>query len=162
MNHSRRQQGLTLLELLVTLTILSIMAAMALPYAEMTITRGKEMELRHALRDIRTAIDHFHEDWRYTRIARTADGVSDDGYPETLEVLVNGIERSGAKGDKSYYLRSIPRDPFASSDLAATEHWRLRGYQDAPDSNIWNAADVYDVHSKSERAAIDGSSYREW
>ena len=162
MHHSRRQRGLTLLELLVTLTILSIMAAMALPYAEMTITRGKEMELRRSLRDIRSAIDRFHEDWRYTRISRTADGVSDDGYPETLDVLVNGVERSGAKGDKSYYLRRIPNDPFATSDLATTDHWRMRGYQDAPDSDIWNAADVYDVYSKSERKAIDGSNYREW
>ena len=162
MHHSRQQRGLTLLELLVTLTILSIMAAMALPYAEMTITRGNEMELRRSLRDIRTAIDRFHEDWRYARISRTDDSVSDDGYPKSLDVLVNGVERSGAKGDKSYYLRSIPRDPFASSQLAASEHWRLRGYQDAPDSDIWNATDVYDVHSMSERTAIDGSNYREW
>lgn len=157
-----RQQGLTLLELLVTLTILSIMAAMALPYAEMTITRSKEMELRRSLRDVRSAIDRFHEDWRYSRIARTAEGVSEDGYPEVLAVLVNGIERTGDKGDKSVYLRRIPRDPFAGSDLPANEHWRLRGYQDAPDSNIWNAADVYDVRSKSERTAIDGSLYQEW
>ena len=159
---NRRQRGLTLLELLVTLTILSIMAAMALPYAEMTITRGKEMELRRNLRDIRTAIDRFHEDWRYARITRTHDDVSDDGYPRTLDVLVNGIERAGAKGDKAYYLRRIPKDPFAADGLAATDHWRLRGYQDAPDSDIWNSTDVYDVYSKSERTAINGSQYREW
>lgn len=158
----KSQRGLTLLELLVTLTILSIMAAMALPYAEMSVTRGKEMELRRSLRDMRTAIDRFHEDWRSNRIARTADGISDDGYPESLDVLVNGIERSGNKGDKSFYLRRIPRDPFADPEIPASEHWQLRGYQDDPDSDIWNAADVYDVRSKSERVAINGTPYREW
>jgi general secretion pathway protein G len=155
--------GVTLLELLVTLVILSILASVALPYAELTIRRNKELELRQALRDIRTAIDEFHHDWKDGKISRSNTYASEDGYPVTLDVLVNGVDNGKADGKKRYYLRNIPRDPFTSdADVTGTETWSLRGYQDPPDRLNWNGKDVYDVHSSSHTTAIDGTYYREW
>lgn len=161
LNKPERASGVTLLELLVTLVILSILASVALPYAELTIRRNKELELRQALRDIRTAIDDFHNDWKEGRISRGTRYASDDGYPVSLEVLVNGVDNGKANGTKRYYLRSIPRDPFTDDSLSAAL-WSLRGYQDAPDVQNWNGIDVYDIHSSSTDTAIDGSHYRKW
>lgn len=160
--HRHRIAGLTLIEMLVTLTIVSILAAMALPYAENAVRRGKEMELRQALRDIRGAIDRFHTDWEIGKIGKTVAGVSDDGYPKTLQVLVDGVEASGAKGGKAKYLRRIPRDPFADATRPVTEHWVLRGYQDDATALSWNGRDVYDIRTASQRAASDGSRYDQW
>jgi len=112
---SSSNRGLTLIELLVTLVILSILAAAAVPYAELTVRRDKEMELRRTLRQVRTAIDSFHDDWRNGAISKTGDGVSDDGFPKTLTVLVEGVEAGDAKGGVRKYLRRIPRDPFADA-----------------------------------------------
>lgn len=151
--------GLTLIELVVTMAILSILAAAALPYAEITLRREREAELRAGLREIRTAIDRFHED---ASKAKTGDA-SDDGYPRNLEVLVNGVASPGtAAGRRVTYLRRIPRDPFAGPDLPPAEQWVLRGYQDAPDSLFWNGKDVYDVRSRSDKQALDGTYYRDW
>jgi general secretion pathway protein G len=159
---SRPATGLTLIELLVTLVILSILAAAALPYAELTVRRDKELELRRALREIRTAIDGFHDDWAAGRISKLNDAVSDDGYPKTLLVLVEGVEASGAKGSAHRYLRRVPRDPFADAAQPTEEQWVLRGYQDEADSIAWDGKDVYDVHSASEGSAIDGTHYKDW
>jgi len=159
---ARLAAGLTLIELLVALVILSILAAAALPYAELTVRRDKEYELRRALRDVRTAIDTFHEDWRSGRIPRSAEGASDEGYPQSLAALVEGVDTGQARGGKRYYLRRIPRDPFAGADRPPTEQWVLRGYQDPPDARSWGARDVYDLRSASDETAIDGSRYRDW
>jgi general secretion pathway protein G len=150
--------GFTLIELLVTLAILSILALAALPYAEVTVRREKELELRQALREVRSAIDAFHEDWKAGRISRTATAASEDGYPRTLQVLVEGADTGDLKGTRRRYLRRIPRDPFA----AAPGEWVLRGYQDAAESLAWGARDVYDIRTASEGTALDGSRYREW
>ena len=158
----RRHQGLTLIELLVTLLILSILAAAALPYAELTITRSKELELRRALRDVRTAIDRFHEDWRTGVISKTDNSVSDDGYPKSLQTLVEGVKTSAQKEGKHKYLRRIPADPFDGADRPPSEQWTIRGYQDEPDAVVWSGGDVYDVRSKSQRTALDGTHYNEW
>lgn len=159
---SSSTNGLTLVELLVTLVILSVLAGVALPYAEIAVRRGKELELRRSLREIRTAIDNFHEDWRTGAISKTGAGPSDDGYPKTLEVLVEGTEAGDAKGGLRRYLRRIPRDPFAAADADIEDHWIRRGYQDEPDALSWNGVDVYDVQTVSEATAIDGSEYRNW
>jgi general secretion pathway protein G len=159
---ARLAVGLTLIELLVALVILSILAAAALPYAELTVRRDKEYELRRALRDVRTAIDVFHEDWQAGRIPRSAEAASSDGYPRTLAVLVEGVDAGQARGGKRYYLRRIPRDPFARTDRPPTEQWVLRGYQDPPDARVWGGRDVYDLRSSSGEIAIDGTHYRDW
>lgn len=145
-----------------TLVILSILAAAALPYAEVTVRRNKELELRRGLRQIRTAIDNFHADWETGRISKLSDAASEDGYPRTLEVLIEGAERADAKGGQRKYLRRVPRDPFADRLLAPAEQWILRSYQDEPGSGQWGGEDVYDVRSASERTAIDGTQYRDW
>ena len=159
---SRRVLGLTLIELLVTLVILSILAAAALPYAELTVRRDKEIELRRTLREIRTAIDSFHSDWTAGRISKLNEAVSDDGYPKTLQVLVEGAETSAAKGSKHRYLRRISRDPFADAAKPPEEQWILRGYQDEADTIAWGGKDVYDVRSAAENIAIDGTHYKDW
>jgi general secretion pathway protein G len=155
--------GVTLIELLVTLAILSILAAAALPYAELTVRRERELELRRSLREVRSAIDAFHEDWRSGRIPQTSPAASADGYPKTLQVLVDGADSGRATGEKRRYLRRVPRDPLAESAAAPPAgQWVLRGYQDAPDALSWNGRDVYDIRSASPAQAIDGSYYRDW
>lgn len=159
---SSSNRGLTLIELLVALVILSLLAAAALPYAEVTVRRNKEIELRAALREIRTAIDRFHEDWVAGRISKFSDAASQDGYPKTLQVLVDGADTASAQGGKHRYLRRIPRDPFGDPAKPPVEQWVLRSYQDEPDSIVWGGQDVYDVRSASEGTAIDGSRYKDW
>lgn len=161
-SNPRRVRGLTLIELLVTLVILSILASAALPYAELTIRRDKELALHRALREVRTAIDTFHEDWLDGRIPRNDRTASADGYPRTLEVLVDGVDTGRVGGGKRRYLRRVPRDPFADPRINAEQQWALRGYQDGPDANTWNGEDVYDIHSRSVGIAIDGTRYRDW
>lgn len=158
----RGASGTTLLELLVTLAILGILAAAAVPYAEMTVTRTKELELRRTLREARTAIDRFHDDWLSGKISKTNPEASDDGYPRSLQVLVDGVDSSDAKGGKRRYLRRIPPDPFAASDKPPMEQWAVRGYQDEADAMILSGKDVYDVRTQSERVALDGTRYRDW
>jgi general secretion pathway protein G len=159
---SSSSRGLTLVELLVTLVILSILAAAALPYAEVAVRREKELELRQALRDVRGAIDDFHEDWRAGRISRTATAASEDGYPRSLDVLVEGADTGDATGKRRRYLRRIPRDPFADARTPPAEQWVLSAYQDGADSSIWGGRDVYDIRTAAEGSALDGSRYQEW
>lgn len=159
---SSSSRGLTLIELLVALVILSILAAAALPYAELTMRRNKELELRAALREIRTAIDQFHDDWTAGRISKLSDAASEDGYPKSLQVLVDGVDTGSAQGGKRRYLRRIPRDPFGDPAKPPAEQWVLRGYQDEPNSIVWGGRDVYDVRSASELTAMDGTKYKDW
>lgn len=156
----RPMAGLTFMELLVTLAILSILAAAALPYAELTVRRERELELRRSLREVRGAIDTFHEDWLAGRIRQAEDNSSADGYPKSLQALVDGADSGRAGGGKRRYLRRIPRDPMAEAGSAPV--WVLRGYQDAADAPAWNGRDVYDLRSASPAQAIDGSYYRDW
>jgi general secretion pathway protein G len=155
-------RGLTLVELLVTLAILSILAAAALPYAEVTVRREKELELKRALRDVRSAIDAFYEDWKGGKVSRTSTAASEDGFPKTLQVLVEGADAGDAKGSRRKYLRRIPRDPFADPARPPAEQWILRGYQDAADSIVWGGRDIYDIRSSSDNTALDGTKYKEW
>lgn len=155
-------KGFTLIELLVTLAILSILAAVTLPYVEITVVRTKELELHGALREVRTAIDTFHEDWLSSKISKTNANVSEDGYPRSLKILVEGVENDDVKGGKRRYLRRIPRDPFSEKDKTPEESWAIRSYQDKLDASIWSGVDVYDISSKSDRTALDGTHYRDW
>ena len=159
---NKSQSGLTLIELIVTLVILSILASAALPYAEVAVRRDQELELRRALREIRTAIDQFHSDWEAGRIPLTSDAASDQGYPKSLEVLVKGIDLGKVTDQKRYYLRRIPHNPLADPTLVPEQQWQFRSFQDAPDNKFWGEQDVYDIRVKSEKRAINGSYYKHW
>lgn len=150
------------MELLVTLLILSVLASVAVPHAETLVRREKELTLRRTLRDTRTAIDAFHDDWKAGRIGKTSDAASDDGYPRSLQVLVDGVEQADARGARRRYLRTYPVDPWAERGTPPEEHWLLFGLRDAPDSTQWGGRDVYDLRSRSEKEAGDGTRYRDW
>ncbi|AEG92343.1 type II secretion system protein [Ramlibacter tataouinensis] len=154
--------GFTLIELLVTLALVGVAAAIVLPLASLAETRAKEAELRQALRNIRQALDEYK--------AAADAGVIDkptgtSGYPTSLEVLVTGVPRSAALGASEMplvFLRRIPRDPFfADNSTPAAQTWRIRSYGAAPgESNA--GQDVFDVSSKSNRTALDGTRISEW
>lgn len=158
----RSARGLTLIELLVTLLILSILASAALPYAEITVRRNNEIELRRALREIRDAIDRYHEELLTGKIPKTSETASEDKYPRTLRVLTEGVPLGDQLGKRRIYLRRIPIDPFADQTRPAEEQWVLRSYQDERASAAWSGRDVYDIRSASEQIALDGSRYRDW
>lgn len=153
---------MTLVELLVVLAVLSILAVVSLPYAELAVRRSQELELRRGLREIRTAIDRAHSDWESERISRLSRKISENGYPKSMRVLVEGIETGGPSGRKRKYLRRIPRDPFADAKVPPEEQWARIGYRDEPGAPEWGGEDVYDVYSRSQRKAINGSQYRDW
>ena len=162
LSSSRQQAGLTFIELIVTLVILSILASAALPYAEIAFRRNQELELRHALREIRTAIDYFHSDWLAGRIPVTGDMASQDGFPKTLSVLVEGVDLAGISGKRRLYLRRIPANPFADATLKAEDQWQLRSYRDKKEAAFWGGEDVYDVRVRTEKIAINETYYKDW
>ena len=145
-------RGFTLLELIIATAILSILTLMAVPLARVTIQREREKQLRRALWDMRDAIDRYKDaaDRQAFQIK-----VDSGGYPPDLETLVKGVEAQGGK--KMRFLRSLPMDPMTKS----TE-WGLRSMQDDPDSTSWGGQSVFDVYSKSEGTALDGTKYKDW
>jgi general secretion pathway protein G len=144
--------GFTLLELIVAATILSILTLMALPLARVTIQREKEKELRAALWQMRDAIDRYKDAAEQGKFQTKVDS---QNYPPDLETLVKGVEAQGGK--KIRFLRSIPVDPMTKS----TE-WGLRSMQDDPDSDSWGGQSVFDVYTKSQGTALDGTKYKDW
>jgi general secretion pathway protein G len=149
---SKSQRGFTLLELIVAATILAILTLMALPLARVTIQREREKELRQALWEMRDAIDRY-KDGADRNMFRTK--VDSQGYPPDLDELVKGVEAQGGK--KIRFLRSIPTDPMTKS-----KEWGLRSMQDDPDSTSWGGQNVFDVFTKSEGTALDGTKYKDW
>jgi general secretion pathway protein G len=146
------QRGFTLLELIVAATILSILTMMALPLARVTIQREREKELRQALWQMRDAIDRYKDaaDRQAFQIK-----VDSGGYPPDLDTLVKGVEAQGGK--KMRFLRSLPTDPMTKS-----KEWGMRSMQDDPDSDSWGGQSVFDVYTKSEGTALDGTKYKDW
>lgn len=156
------ERGATLAELLVVLVIISVLAVAALPMAETGVRRHDESELRDTLRLVRTAIDRFHSDWRSEIFAEDADGVSENGYPQRLSVLVEGV-RAAEEGEPAHrYLRRYPTNPFAAMDAPLSEHWRFIGYTQAPSIQEWNREDIYDLRPATDRKALDDTDISDW
>jgi general secretion pathway protein G len=152
-----RQEGFTYLELIIATIILAVLAAAIVPVASTASKRAKEAELRAALRTMRTAIDEYKRAVDMGLIGGADVQLGSEGYPEELEVLVEGVEQVGTPGKKLKFLRRIPIDPMTNST-----DWGMRSYQDEPDSRIWGGQNVYDVFTKSAATALDGSKYSDW
>ena len=145
-------RGFTLIELVITVAIVALLASVAQPLHELTAQRAKEQDLRRALREVREAIDAYKRAADEGRILKAA---GDSGYPKRLDELVNGVEdQKSAKKQRIYFLRRLPRDPFAES-------WGLRSYASPPD-DPQEGEDVFDIYSKAEGAGLNGRLYREW
>jgi general secretion pathway protein G len=156
-------RGLSIVELIITLIILSILAALILPSAQMTARRVKEIELRRELRVMRTALDEYKKAYDKAIVeGKKMDVLNKSGYPETLQQLVEGTDFGGILSTKKKFLRRIPADPFNPKLKDGAPEWGLRSYNDKPDSTIWGNEDVFDVYSKSEEKAIDGTNYKDW
>ncbi|MFN7085523.1 MAG: prepilin-type N-terminal cleavage/methylation domain-containing protein [Burkholderiales bacterium] len=156
----RAAGGFTLIELVITVAIVAILASVALPLNEVVVQRSKEQDLRRALREIREAIDAHKQAADDGRIRKL---IGASGYPRRLEDLVEGVEdQKSLKKEKIYFLRRIPRDPFASdSSLAAAETWGKRSYASPPE-DPGEGDDVFDVYSLARGQGTNGRPYREW
>jgi general secretion pathway protein G len=152
------ERGYSLIELLAVTVVLLVLASAVMPLAKVTVQRAREAELRRSLREMRTAIDRYKDAADLQQIAATDLKANSEGYPPTLEVLVEGVRANGdASGRKLKFLRRIPMDPMTRS-----QEWGMRSYQDDADSTSWGGQNVYDVFTKSEGVALDGTKYVDW
>jgi general secretion pathway protein G len=159
MRFAKSQQGLTLIELVIATAILAVLASSVVPLSRSAVRRNQELELRRNLRMLRTAIDDYKTDFdRAVKENKIISSINETGYPKSLEELVKGKDWGGLYPYKRKYLRRIPRDPFDEYD----EGWGLRSYRDDPDSTVYGGEDIYDVYSQSDKAAMDGTIYRDW
>jgi general secretion pathway protein G len=149
--HLRDRRGFTLIELIVATAILVILTSVALPLARVTIKREKEHQLRRDLWEMRDAIDRYKDaaDRNAFQIK-----VGSEGYPPDMDTLVKGVD---VQGKKLKFLRRIPVDPMTNS----TE-WGMRSMQDDPTSDSWGGQNVFDVFTKSDGTALDGTKYKDW
>jgi len=152
------ESGYSFVELLVVSVILLILASAIVPISQISIQRQRESELRRALREIRTAIDDYKDAADLGLIGGVNLRSEDEGYPPSLESLVEGVETTNdASGRRLRFLRRIPIDPVMQSG-----NWGLRSYQDAPSSRNWGGGNIYDVYSRASGVALDGTRYQEW
>lgn len=155
------KRGFTLIEMVITVAIISLLASVALPMAELVVQRSKEQDLRIALRQIRSALDAYRQ---AVEEGRVTNGIAQSGYPPALKVLVEGVPDASSPDRKRriYFLRRIPRDPmFDDPARPDEESWGIRSYAssfDAPEEGD----DVFDVYSLSPAAGLNGINYRNW
>ncbi|MGA2809388.1 MAG: type II secretion system protein [Terracidiphilus sp.] len=150
-NGRSRERGLTLVELIVTVAILSILASAAVPVVRFQVKRTNERMLRYYLWQMRDAIDHYKDAADKNAFQIKVDS---QGYPPDLETLVNGVD---VQGKKVKFLRRIPVDP-----MTGKAEWGLRSMQDDPKSDSYGGQSVFDVYSKSQGTALDGTKYSDW
>jgi general secretion pathway protein G len=148
----RRQRGLTLLEMIVVITIILILMSAAVPITKLTIRRERETELKRDLWEMRTAIDRY-KDAAEKNAFQIKLGT--EGYPPDMDTLVNGVDAAGGK--KLRFLRRIPVDP-----MTGNKDWGVRSMQDDPTSESWGGQNVFDVYSKSNGTALNGTKYKDW
>lgn len=155
-----RAGGFTLIEMMAVVTVVAVLALGAVPLLEVAGVRQKEQELRHALREIRAALDAYKRAGEEGRIPRKAD---ESGYPPSLDVLVSGVDNKAPAGPrKLHFLRRIPRDPFHPDPAVPAERsWGLRSYESAPDRPA-PGRDVFDVFSTSLATGLNGVPYAKW
>lgn len=149
----KEQRGFTLIELLITVTIVALLASVALPLAEVSSQRSREQDLRHALRELREAIDTYKRASDDGVIERAADR---SGYPPTLAALVDGVpDKRKPEAPKIYFLRRLPRDPMTGED------WGVRSYASTA-SEPQAGQDVFDVYSRSPGVGLNSVPYKDW
>ena len=171
----RGSLGSSLMEMVVVLAILSLLAAMATPYARKSFKREKEIQLRETLRTVRIAIDRFHTEMGTGDSAKGGNPVvSENGYPFSLQALVDGVEKSPGDNKRKRYLRSLPVNPFAKAGTPFEAQWTFVSYQnEAPliASSSYGATlaetqktkkDIYDLHAVTSEIALDGTRYADW
>ena len=144
----------TLIELIAAMAIMLLLTSIALPLARVHAQRLRELELRRDLRDLRQAIDRYKDFSDRGMIPTKADGF---GYPPDLDTLVKGVELKGAASTKYKFLRKVPVDP-----MTGKPDWGMRSMQDDPDSRSWGGQNVFDIYSKSQGRALDGTAYADW
>jgi general secretion pathway protein G len=155
MRSLRSRRGMTLIELIVAVAIMMILTSMALPLAAMRVRREKEARLHAALDEIRHAIDQYKDHADKNEFGPLKVGT--EGYPETLEVLVEGVKIANQPDKKVKFLRRIPLDPMTN-----TREWGKRSMQDDPKSTSWGSQNVFDVYTTSYEKARDGTPYSDW
>jgi general secretion pathway protein G len=154
------RNGVSLLELIVTITILGILASGVMPLVRNTTIRTKEIELKRNLRVIRIAIDDYKKTFDKMPDGPLKTGT---GYPKNLEELVEGHEFGDAKAGKIKFLRRKVLNPLDRNAAGDKQWgWELRSYKDKPDSTKWGGDDVFDVYAPQDQTALDGSKYKEW
>jgi len=152
--HLGKEEAFTFVELIAAITIILILATMALPMARVQIQRQREVELRRDLRQMRDALDRYKEFCDEGRIQPKAETF---GYPPDLQSLVDGVQLKGTAPTKMKFLRRIPVDP-----MTGDAEWGMRSMQDDLDSRSWGGQNVFDVYSKSQGTALDGTKYGDW